>query len=64
MLLGKFQVECSEERFGKYRQLSGAHYHVSISARVQDKTCLQKIPELPDTEAAAEAVAAVSGAFG
>ncbi|KAH8027393.1 hypothetical protein HPB51_005221 [Rhipicephalus microplus] len=30
VLLGKIQTDCLEDRFGKYRQLAGAQYHVSI----------------------------------
>lgn len=30
VLLGKFQTDPLEHRFGKYRQLSGGHYHISI----------------------------------
>jgi len=30
VLSGKFQTDCLESRFGKYRQLSGAHYNVSV----------------------------------
>ncbi|CAN7949992.1 unnamed protein product, partial [Ixodes pacificus] len=29
VLLGKFQTDCLEERFGRYRQLSGSQYHAS-----------------------------------
>ncbi|CAN7945910.1 unnamed protein product, partial [Ixodes pacificus] len=31
ILLGKFQTDCLEERFGRYGQLSGSQYHVSIA---------------------------------
>lgn len=30
VLLGKFQTDPLENRFGKYRQLAGGHYHISI----------------------------------
>lgn len=30
VLFGKIQTDCLEDRFGKYRQLAGAQYHVSI----------------------------------
>ena len=30
ILLGKFQTDLLEERFGKYRQLSGGHYNISV----------------------------------
>lgn len=29
-LLGKIQTDCLEDCFGKYRQLSGGNYHISI----------------------------------
>jgi hypothetical protein len=31
VLLGKFQTNKLEGRFGKYRQMSGSHFHVSIT---------------------------------
>lgn len=30
VLLCKIQTDCLEDRFSKYRQLTGSHYHVSI----------------------------------
>ncbi|KAH7966209.1 hypothetical protein HPB49_014495 [Dermacentor silvarum] len=30
VLLGKFQTDRLEERFGQYRRLSGTNYHISI----------------------------------
>src|SRR5664279_3728352 len=30
VLTGKFQTDCLEARFGKYRQLSGTNYHISV----------------------------------
>lgn len=30
LLLGKFQTDPLENRFGKYRQIAGGHYHVSL----------------------------------
>ena len=30
LLLGKLQTDPLENRFGKYRQLAGGHYHISI----------------------------------
>lgn len=62
VLLGKFQTDCLEDRFGKYRQLAGSQYHVSIQQvfeseakiRLQDNISLrdmklEKSPE-PDLE--------------
>ncbi|XP_077492101.1 uncharacterized protein LOC144103021 [Amblyomma americanum] len=59
VLLGKFQTDCLEERFGKYRQLSGAQYHISIRQVYESerKLRLQNILELPEFEAATDAVA-------
>lgn len=59
VLLGKFQTDSLEERFGKYRQLSGAQYHISIRQVFESerKLRLQHILELPEMEAAADAVA-------
>lgn len=43
VLLGKIQTDCLEDRFGKYRQLAGAQYHVSIRQiyEVENKLRLQ-----------------------
>lgn len=30
VLLGKFQTDPLEDRFGKYRQMAGGHYHISL----------------------------------
>lgn len=30
VLLGKFQTDCLEDRFGRYRRLAGSQYHISI----------------------------------
>lgn len=59
VLLGKFQTDSLEERFGKYRQLSGAQYHISIRQVYESerKLRLQNVLELPEMEAAADAVA-------
>ncbi|KAH7985005.1 hypothetical protein HPB49_026654 [Dermacentor silvarum] len=58
-LLGKFQTDCLEERFGKYRQLAGAQYHISIRQVYESerKLRLQNILELPEMETATAAVA-------
>ncbi|XP_037561685.2 uncharacterized protein LOC119440995 [Dermacentor silvarum] len=59
VLLGKFQTDCLEERFGKYRQLAGAQYHISIRQMYESerKLRLQNILELPEMETATAAVA-------
>lgn len=59
ILLGKFQTDCLEDRFGKYRQLSGAQYHVSIRQVYESerKLRLQNILELPEMETTTTAVA-------
>ncbi|XP_075739881.1 uncharacterized protein LOC142785325 [Rhipicephalus microplus] len=59
VLLGKFQTDSLEERFGKYRQLSGAQYHISIRQVYESerKLRLQNVLELPEMEAAADSVA-------
>ncbi|KAH6946072.1 hypothetical protein HPB50_011471 [Hyalomma asiaticum] len=58
VLLGKFQTDCLEERFGKYRQLSGSQYHVSIR-QVFESECklrLQRALELPEMDSGTPAV--------
>lgn len=52
VLLGKFQTDCLEARFGKYRQMCGSHYNVSITEvfeaetkiRLQDTLKLEDMP--------------------
>ncbi|KAH7953612.1 hypothetical protein HPB49_010597 [Dermacentor silvarum] len=43
VLFGKIQTDCLEDRFGKYRQLEGAQYHISIRQiyEVENKLRLQ-----------------------
>lgn len=43
VLFGKIQTDCLEDRFGKYRQLAGAQYHISIRHiyEVENKLRLQ-----------------------
>ncbi|KAH7976288.1 hypothetical protein HPB52_011005 [Rhipicephalus sanguineus] len=50
VLLGKFQTDCLEDRFGKYRQLSGARYHASIRQIYESELVLrlQKVLKLPE----------------
>ncbi|KAH6944232.1 hypothetical protein HPB50_002362 [Hyalomma asiaticum] len=52
VLLGKFQTDILEDRFGKYRQLSGAQYHISIGQiyESENKLRLQKVLDLPDLD--------------
>ncbi|CAN7938448.1 unnamed protein product [Ixodes hexagonus] len=55
VLLGKFQTDRLEERFGRYRQLSGSQYHVSITQvfesekkiRLQDPLRFPSMSEMP-----------------
>jgi hypothetical protein len=37
VLLGKFQTDKLEGRFGKYRQMSGSHFHVSITQNLESE---------------------------
>ncbi|XP_075725553.1 uncharacterized protein LOC142767546 isoform X1 [Rhipicephalus microplus] len=52
VLLGKSQSDCLEDRFGRYRQLSGAQYHISIRHmyEAEHKLRLQKVLELPESD--------------
>lgn len=52
VLLEKFQTDCLEDRFGKYRPLHGAQYHMSIWQvyEAEHKLRLQKILELPEND--------------
>lgn len=49
VILGKFQTDCLEDRFGKYRQLCGSQYHVSIRQiyESEKKLRLQNVLEFP-----------------
>lgn len=47
VLLGKFQTDSLEERFGKYRQLAGSQYHVSIRQVYESETKLRLQNTLP-----------------
>lgn len=62
VLLGKFQTDCLEDRFGKYRQLSGAQYHVSIRQiyESENKLRLQKVLDMPDLDIIAEPISVIS----
>lgn len=52
VLLGKFQTYSLEDRFGKYRQLSGANYNVSIRQIYESETKLrlQRVLDLPELD--------------
>ncbi|XP_077546041.1 uncharacterized protein LOC144158777 [Haemaphysalis longicornis] len=52
VLLGKFQTDSLEDRFGKYRQLSGANYHVSIRQIYESETKLrlQRVLDFPELD--------------
>ncbi|CAN7949421.1 unnamed protein product, partial [Ixodes hexagonus] len=52
VLLGKFQTDCPEDRFGRYRQLAGAQYHISARQvfECEKKLRLQKMLMLMKTE--------------
>jgi len=40
VLLGKFQTDPLEFRFGQYRQMSGANYHVAVTQIMEsEKNC-------------------------
>lgn len=54
VLLGKFQTDTLEDRFGRYRQLAGAQYHVSVRQR------LQKLLMLPQPDISSESDTEVS----
>lgn len=58
VLLGKFQTNSLEERFGKYRQLSGSQYHVFVRQiyESESKLRLQKVLDLPDLDVIARPV--------
>ncbi|XP_077489629.1 uncharacterized protein LOC144100614 [Amblyomma americanum] len=47
VLLGKFQTDSLEDRFGKYRQLAGSQYHVSIRQVYESETKLRLQNTLP-----------------
>ncbi|XP_064470198.1 uncharacterized protein LOC135384947 [Ornithodoros turicata] len=49
VLLGKFQTDSLEERFGQYRRLSGTQYHISVRQiyESENKLRLQKMMSLP-----------------
>lgn len=37
ILTGKIQTDCLEARFGKYRQMSGSQYNISLRVRKKTK---------------------------
>ncbi|KAH7938571.1 hypothetical protein HPB49_025471 [Dermacentor silvarum] len=54
--------DCLEDRFGKYRQLSGAGYHISIMQiyECESKLRLQKVTNLPDLDVIAQPIPTIS----
>ncbi|XP_072145131.1 uncharacterized protein [Dermacentor andersoni] len=62
VLLGKFQTDGLEDRFGKYRQLSGAQYHISNMQiyESENKLRLQKVLDLPDLDVIAQPIHTIS----
>ncbi|KAL1414927.1 hypothetical protein MTO96_030018 [Rhipicephalus appendiculatus] len=62
VLLGKFQTDSLEDRFGKYRQLSDAQYHISIRQiyESENKLRLQKVLDLPDLDVIAQPIPSIS----
>lgn len=47
VLLGKFQTDFLEDRFGRYRRLAGSQYHVSIRQLYEGETKLRLQNTLP-----------------
>ncbi|XP_023217327.1 uncharacterized protein LOC111619744 [Centruroides sculpturatus] len=43
VLLGKFQTDMLEARFGQYRQMSGSSYHISVSEIIESERKLKLI---------------------
>ena len=43
VLLGKFQTDDLEARFGQYRQMSGAHYNISVAQVVESEKKLKTL---------------------
>lgn len=41
VLLGKFQTDKLEGRFGKYRQMSGSHFHISVTQVLESEKKLK-----------------------
>ncbi|KAH6947445.1 hypothetical protein HPB50_019034 [Hyalomma asiaticum] len=62
VLLGQFQTDSLEDRFEKYRQLSGAQYHISIRQiyESENKLRLQKVLDLPDLDVISQPIPAIS----
>lgn len=62
VLLGKFQTDTLEDRFGRYRQLAGAQYHVSVRQLLESekKIRLQKLLMLPQPDISSESDTEVS----
>jgi hypothetical protein len=51
ILLGKFQTDCLECRFGLYRRLSGTNYHVSVQELNESEKKLKIVSLLHVTSA-------------
>ncbi|KAH9363538.1 hypothetical protein HPB48_005929 [Haemaphysalis longicornis] len=53
VLLGKFQTDALDDHFGRYRQLAGAQYHISVRQlyECEKKLRLQKLLIFPREEA-------------
>ncbi|KAH6946847.1 hypothetical protein HPB50_015636 [Hyalomma asiaticum] len=62
VLLEKFQTDSLEDRFGKYRQLSGAQYHILIRQiyESENKLRLQKVLDLPNLDVISQPIPAIS----
>lgn len=43
MLLGKFQNDEIEERFGQYRQMSGGNYHIILTELLESEKKLKAV---------------------
>ncbi|XP_072144652.1 uncharacterized protein [Dermacentor andersoni] len=58
VLLGKFQTDALEDRFGRYRQLAGAQYHISVCQlyECEKKLRLQKLLTFPRDETECEGI--------
>lgn len=65
-LPGKVQTDCLEDRFGKYRQMSGGNYHISLRqiCETENKIRLQNIlPVILHSSEAGEITVSVNDVF-
>lgn len=62
VLLGMFQTDCLEERFRKYRQLSGSEYHILVRQVYESESKLrqQKVLDLPNLDVIARPVSKIT----